>query len=80
MNDNYLNNDKIATTVVNTIPGINENYLWIPETSDNVVLGLDSLLTHIHSKYAALASLHNFINNINNTINTEIQKPSNGNQ
>ena len=38
-----------ATTVVNTIPGINEKYLWIPETSDNVVPGLDSILTHTQS-------------------------------
>ena len=58
---------------VNTIPGINGNYLWIPETSDNVVPGLDSLLTYTPSKYATLTSLQNSITNINNTINTEMQ-------
>ena len=47
---------KIATVVVNTIPEINENYLWIPGTSDNVVPGLDSLLTYIQPKYATLTS------------------------
>ena len=73
VDNNYLNNDKIATTVVNTIPGINENYLWIPETSDNVVPGLDSLLTYIQSKYATLTALQNSLTNINNTINTEMQ-------
>ena len=44
--NNYLNNDKIATIVVNTIPGKSENYLWTPETHDNVVPGLNSLLTY----------------------------------
>ena len=63
----------IATIVVNTIPGINENCLWIPETSDNVVPGLDSLLTYTQSKYATLTSLQNSITNTNNTTNTEIQ-------
>ena len=52
---------------------MNENYLWTPETSDNVVPGLDSLLTHTQSKYATLTSLQNSITNDNNTINTEIQ-------
>ena len=70
---NYIKNDKIATVVVNTIPGINENYLWIPETSGNVVPGLDSLLTYLQSKYATLTSLQNSITNINSTINNEIQ-------
>jgi len=68
--------NKIATIVVNTIPEINENYLWIPETSDNVVPGLDSLLTYTQSKYATLTSLQNSITNINNTINNEIQNLS----
>ena len=68
-----MNNNRIATVVVNTIPGINENYLWIPETSDNVVPGLDSLLTYTQPKYATLTSLQNSITDINNTTNTEIQ-------
>ena len=69
---NYLNNDKVATIVVNTIPEINENCLWIHETSDNVVPGLDSILTCTQSKFATLTSLQNSRTNINNTINTEI--------
>ena len=28
--------------IVNPTPSLNENYLWIPETTDNVVPGLDS--------------------------------------
>ena len=50
IDDNFLNNDRIATIVANTTPGINENCLWIPETSDNVVPGLGSLLTYTQSK------------------------------
>ena len=68
-----LNNDKMATIVVNPAPSFTDNYLWIPETSDNVVPGLDSLLTYIQSKYATLASSQNSITNINKTIKTEIQ-------
>ena len=66
-------NNRIATGDVNTIPGINGNYYWIPETSDNVVPGLDSLLAYIQWKYATLTPLQNSINNINNTTNNEIQ-------
>ena len=67
-----MNNNRTATIDVNTIPGINENYLWIPETSDNAVPGLDSLLTYTQPKYATLTSSQNSITDINNTINTEI--------
>ena len=42
MEDNYLNNNKIETIVLNPTPSLIDNYLWIPETSDNVVPGLDS--------------------------------------
>ena len=71
---NYLNNDKIATIILNPTPNLTDNYIWIPEgITDNVVPGLDSLLTYIQSKYAALASLQGSITNINNTINTEMQ-------
>ena len=42
--NNYLNNDKIATVILNTVPSLTDNYIWIPETTDNVVPGLDSLL------------------------------------
>ena len=44
-----LNNDRIATVILNPTPPIIENYLWIPETSDNVVPGLDSLITYIQN-------------------------------
>ena len=74
VDNNYLNNDKIATIVVSTVPSLTENYLWIPEgISDNVVPGLDSILTYTQSKYATLTALQNSITNINNTINNGIQ-------
>ena len=69
-----MNNYKVATTIVNPTPSLNENYLWVPEgITDIVVPGLDSLLTYTQSKYATLTSLQNSITNINNTINNEIQ-------
>ena len=66
-------NNKIATIVVNPEQSSNNIYLWVPEESDNVVPGLESLLTYIQSKYATLTALQNSITNINNTINNEIQ-------
>ena len=33
--------------MLNPTPSLVENCLWIPETSDNVVPGLDSLVTYI---------------------------------
>ena len=59
--------------MLNPTPSLTDNYVWIPETSGNVVPGLGSLLTYIQSKYATLTSLQNSITNINNTINNEIQ-------
>ena len=70
---NYLNNNKIATIMLNPTPSLTDNYPWIPETSDNAVSGLDSLLTYIQSKCATLTSLQNPITNTNNTINNDIQ-------
>ena len=56
--DEYiLNNNTIATVMLNPTPSLNANYLWIPETSDNVVPGLDSMITYIQSKYATLRAL-----------------------
>ena len=57
----YLNDDKIATVISNTVPSSTDNYIWIPETSDNVVPGLYSLLTYTQSKYATLLTLQNTI-------------------
>ena len=71
--NNYLNNNKIATTIVNPTPSLTENYLWIPETTDNVVPGLDSLITHIYQKFVSISTLQNSITNIDTTINNEIQ-------
>ena len=31
----------MATIILNPTPSLNENCLWIPEVSDNVVPGLD---------------------------------------
>ena len=69
---NYLNNNKIATVILNPTPPLNEDYLWILETSDNLVPGLDSMVTYIQPKYATSAALQNAITNIQNHIRTEI--------
>ena len=47
VDNKYVNNNKIATVIVNPTPSLTENYLWIPEgITDNVVPGLDSLSTY----------------------------------
>ena len=61
----------MATVILNPTPSINENCLWIPENSDNVVPGLDSLINYIQPKYATLTALQNTITNINNTVQIE---------
>ena len=61
---NNNNNNKIATVIVNPTPSLNEHYLWIPEVSDNVAPGLDSLITYTQSTYATLAALQNAMANI----------------
>ena len=68
-----MNNNKIATVIVNPTPSLAENYLWIPETTDNVVPGLDSLITYLNQKFAAISTLQISITNISTTINNEIQ-------
>ena len=72
VNNNHLNNNKIATVILNTIPSLTDNYIRIPEATDNVVPVLDSLLTYLQSKYATLAALQDSIVNINNIMNSEI--------
>ena len=65
--NNYLNNDKSATVILNPIPSTNDNYLWIPEgMTDNVAPGLDTVLTYNQSKYATLTALLNAITHENN--------------
>ena len=46
--------------------------MWVPETSDNVVPGLESILTYIQSKYASISTLQNEITNLSNNISTDI--------
>ena len=70
--NSYLNNDKIATIVLNPTPSLTDNYLWIPETNDNVVAGSDSMVTYIQSKYATKNAIQNAINDINNNISNGI--------
>ena len=72
-NNNNNNNNKIATTIVNPTPSLTDNYLWIPEVSDNVVPGLDSLITYLNQKFASINTLQNSITNMSTTINNEIQ-------
>ena len=67
---------------MNPTPTLNDNYLWIPETSDNVAPGLDSMITYIQSQYATLTALQNPITHINNNIQIEINNleiPNQGN-
>ena len=70
--NNYSNNNNIATVILNPTPSINDNYLWTPEVSDIFVPGLDSIVTYIQSKYATLAALQSTVTIMNNTIQTEI--------
>ena len=58
---NSFNSNKIAIVIVNPTPPLTENYLWIPETTGNVVPGLYSLLTYLQPKYTALTALQNAI-------------------
>ena len=79
---NYLNNNQKATVIINPTPSLNENYLWIPEGSDNVAPGLDPLITYTQPKYATLTALQHAITNMNNNIQTEInnlETPNQGN-
>ena len=46
----------MATVVVNPTPSLTDNYIWIPETGDNVVPGLYRILAHIQSTYATLTA------------------------
>ena len=62
----------IATIILNTVPSLTDNSIWIPETSDNVVPGLGSILTYIQNKYATLTALQNSNTNIHNIINNVI--------
>ena len=48
--NSYSNNDKIATVILNTVPYLTDKYIWNPGTTDNVVPGLDGLLTYLQSK------------------------------
>ena len=63
IDENYLNNKSIATVIMHPTPSLNQNYLRIPGTSDNVVPGLDSMITYTQSKYATLAALQHAITN-----------------
>ena len=72
VDNDYLNNDKIATVSLNTALSLTDNYIWIPETTDNVVPGLDSLLTYLQSEFATLTALQNSTTIINNILNNDI--------
>ena len=54
------------------MPEINEQYRWMPEVTNNVVPGLESILTYTQSKYASINTLQNEITNLNNNISTDI--------
>ena len=58
MGNHYLNNDKIATIILNPTPSRTENYLWIPEgISDNVVPGLDHIFNLDSIKTCDISSI-----------------------
>ena len=43
---------------MNTVEGlISDNYMWVPEVSDNVVPGLESLLTYLENQYVSLIAM-----------------------
>ena len=75
-----LDNNKTATVLLNPTPSLNENCSWIRGTSDNVVPGLDSMITYTQSKYATLTALQNAITKKSNNIQTEINTLENPNQ
>ena len=75
-----MNYNKIATVILNPTPSLTEDYLWIPEASDNVFPGLYSMVPYIQPKYATLTALHNNMTNISNTIRTEINNADIPNQ
>ena len=51
----------MTTIILNPTPARNGNYLWIPEVSDNVAPGLDSMITYTQSTNATLAALQHTI-------------------
>ena len=62
IDDNFLNNNRIATIEVNPVSELLvDRYIWTPETSDNVVPGLASLLTYLESQYVTLITLNNAV-------------------
>ena len=77
IDDNYLKNHIIATVLLSPTPSLNDNYLWIPGISDNVVPGLDSMITCTQSKHATLTALQHAITTINDNIQTEIKRNRN---
>ena len=42
--------------MLNPTPSLNANYLWTPETSDNVVPGSGSMKPYTQSHYATLTA------------------------
>ena len=68
IDENYVNNNNIATVILNPTQPLNENYLWILEVRDNVVPGLDSMVTYIQPTYATLTALQNAITSLHNNI------------
>ena len=58
VDDNFLNNNKIATIEVNPVSELLvDRCIWTPETSDNVVPGLASLLTYLEPQYITSITL-----------------------
>ena len=58
--------------MLNATPLLNENYPWIPEgIKDNLVPGLDPILTYTQSKYSTITALQDSVTNVSNTINNE---------
>ena len=65
---------------MNPTPSINNNYLWIPETSDNVDPGLDSRITYIQPKCATLTAVQNNVTHMNSIMQIEINNLEINNQ
>ena len=73
VDNSYLNNDTIATNILNPRPSPNEHYAWIIEgITDNVVPGLEHRLTYIASKHSTTKAFQHDNNNLSHHIDDAI--------
>ena len=62
IDDSFLNNNRTTSVEINIGSDLKtDNYTWVPEPSDNVVPGLESLLTYLKNQYITLITLNGAI-------------------